>query len=150
VPPSKSFFKLKSLDELLKRKNQLDQFIKSCMIRKDIATSNIFRNFIEIEKNSPELSVSGPNQLSSIHDLPLGVRDLIYSKHENLLFLACSDMNISSRMDAYVTNFNLPWEKKTDAHITVGALLAYKVKLSDEGKYEFEKLWAKSFHVQVI
>lgn len=150
VPPSKSFFKLKSLDELTKRKNQLDQFIKSCVVRKDIATSSIFRAFIEIEKNSPELAVSGPDQLSSIHDLPLGVRDMVYSKHENLLFLACSDMNISSRIDAYVTNFNFPWEKKTDAHITVGAVFAYKVKINAEGAYEFDKLWAKSFPVQVF
>lgn len=96
------------------------------------------------------MSVSGPNQLSLIHDLPLGVRDMIYSKEENILFLACSDMNIGSRIDAYVTNFNFPWEKKTDAHITVGALFAYKVKLSDEGQYEFDKLWAKSFPIQVV
>jgi len=133
VPPSKSFFKLKSLDELTKRKNQLEQFIKSCVVRKDIVSSSSFRSFIEIEKNSPELAVSGPNQLSSIHDFPLGVRDMVYSKLENLLFFACSDMNISSRIDAYVTNFNLPWEKKSDAHITVGALFAYKVKLNDDG-----------------
>lgn len=119
-------------------------------MRKDITTSKLFREFIEIEKHSPELSVSGPEQISSIHDLPLGVRDMFYSKYENLLFLACSDMNISSRIDAYVTNFNLPWEKKTDAHITVGAVLAYKVILTEDGKYEFDKLWAKSFPVQVL
>jgi len=149
VPPSKSFFKMKSYDELTKRKNQLDQFLKQCVLRKDIVTSDIFREFIEIEKNSPELAISGPNKLAEIPDLPLGARDMIYLKYENLMFLACSDMNIASRLDAYVTNFNLPWEKKTDAHISVGAVFAFKVTYNTEGNYNFDKLWAKSFPTQV-
>lgn len=140
---------MKSYDELTKRKNQLDQFLKSCVLRKDIVASDILREFIEIEKNSPELAVSGPNKSGEIPDLPLGVRDMIYLKYENLMFLACSDMNIASRLDAYVTNFNLPWEKKTDAHISVGAVFAFKVTVNSEGSYVFDKLWAKSFPTQV-
>ena len=141
---------MKSYDELNKRKNQLEQFLKGCVLRKDIVTSEIFREFIEIEKNSPELAISGPTKLAEIPDLPLGARDMIYLKYENLMFLACSDMNIASRLDAYVTNFNLPWEKKTDAHISVGALFAFKVTYSSDGSYHFDKLWAKSFPTQVI
>ncbi len=141
---------MKSYDELTKRKNQLEQFLKGCVQRKDIVTSEIFRDFIEIEKNSPELNISGPEKLAEIPDLPLGARDMIYLKYENLMFLACSDMNIASRLDAYVTNFNLPWEKKTEAHISVGAVFAFKVTHNSEGNYHFDKLWAKSFPTQVI
>ena len=65
------------------------------------------------------------------------------------MLLACSDMNIASRLDAYVTNFNLPWEKKTDAHISVGAVFAFKVTYNSDGNYHFDKLWAKSFPTQV-
>lgn len=140
---------MKSYDELTKRRNQLDQFLKACVLRKDIVTSEVFREFIEIEKNSPELAISGPTKISELLDLPLGVRDMIYLKYENLMLLACSDMNIASRIDAYVTNFNLPWEKKTDAHISVGAVFAFKVSCNSEGVYHFDKLWAKSFPTQV-
>ena len=133
-----------------KRKQQLDQFLKTCVLRKDILNSDSFRDFIEIEKNSPELSVSGPEKIAELPDIPLGIRDMVYLKYENLMFFACSDMNIASRLDAYVTNYNLPWEKKTDAHISVGALFAFKVTSNSEGAYHFDKLWAKSFPTQVM
>ena len=149
TPPSKSFFKMKSYDELTKRKVQLDQFLKACVIRKDIVSSDIFREFIEIEKHSPELSITGPIKVSEAPELPLGIRDMIYLKNENLMLIACSDMSITSRLDAYVTNFNLPWEKKNEAHISVGAVFAYKVINDSEGIYNFDKLWAKSFPTQV-
>ena len=110
---------MKSLEELNKRKQQLDDFIKQCGLRKDITTSELFRQFIEIEKNSPELSVKGPEKIAELPDIPLGIRDMVYLKNENLMFLICADMNIASRLVAYVTNFNLPWEKKTDAHISL-------------------------------
>ena len=58
-------------------------------------------------------------------------------------------MKIASRIDAYVTNVNLPWEKKTDAHISVGSVFAFKVNQNSKGStYMFEKLWAKSFPEQ--
>jgi len=147
--PGKSFFKISSYDGLNKRKIALEQFLKDCVTRKDIMTNESFREFIEIDKHSPELTTNGPNKISEFSDLPLGVRDFIYLKYENVILLACADMNIASRIDAYITNVNLPWEKKTDAHISVGAVFAYKVVQDSSGSYYFEKLWAKSFPKQV-
>ena len=58
-------------------------------------------------------------------------------------------MNIGSRVDAYITNTNLPWEKKTNEHVSVGAVFAFKVIEDKRGNsYIFEKLWAKSFPQQ--
>lgn len=148
--PGKSFFKLSSYDGLNKRKIALEGFLKECVARKDIMTSEAFREFIEIDKHSPELTTNGPTKLSEYVDLPLGVRDFIYLKYENIMFLAAADMNIASRIDAYITNVNLPWEKKTDAHISVGAVFAYKVTTDSSGAFYFDKLWAKSFPKQVI
>ena len=56
-------------------------------------------------------------------------------------------MNISSRLDAYFTNVNLPWEKKTNSHVTVGALIVYRYKQEGEAYY-FDKLWTKSYPMQ--
>ena len=58
-------------------------------------------------------------------------------------------MNITSRVDAYLTNVNFPWEKKTDTHVTVGALMLYRFKV-ENNVHSFEKLWVKSFPTQVI
>ena len=64
-----------------------------------------------------------------------------------MLFIVCCDMNITSRFDAYITNVNLPWEKQTTAHISVGAVFAYRV-IPTKDSYYFERLWAKSFPEQ--
>ncbi len=147
--PGKSFFKITSYDGLNKRKNQLEQFLKDCVSRKDIVNNESFRDFIEIDKHSPEMAINSPILLSEFSELPLGVRDFIYLKYENVIFAACSDMNITSRLDSYITNVNLPWEKKTDAHISVGAAFAYKVTTDSNKTFYFEKLWAKSYPKQV-
>lgn len=68
-------------------------------------------------------------------------------KYEKIIILAVSDMNITSRVDAYLTNVNFPWEKKTETHVTVGALMLYRFKV-DNNSHTFEKLWVKSFPVQ--
>jgi hypothetical protein len=146
--PGKTMFKVTSYEGLNKRKQQLDQFLKECVLRKDIMTSEAFKEFVEMDSHSPELTANGPEKISEFSDLPLGVRDFIYLKYENIMFVACCDMNIASRLDAYLTNVNLPWEKKTDAHISVGAVYAFKVSTDSTGAYYFDKLWAKSFPKQ--
>jgi hypothetical protein len=148
--PGKSFFKVSSIDALNKRKISLELFLRDCVTRKDIMTNETFREFIEIDKHSPELSANGPQKLSEFSEFPLGIRDFIYLKCHNIMLLACADMNIASRIDAYITNVNLPWEKKSDAHISVGALFAYKLTQDSKNENYFEKLWAKSFPKQVI
>jgi hypothetical protein len=150
IVPGKTIFKVSNYESLNKRKSQLEHFLKECVARKDILNSEAFKDFIEIDKNSPELSSSGPQKLSEHVDfLPLGIRDFVYLKYENIFLIACSDMNLASRMDAYITNLNLPWEKKTDAHISVGAVFAFKANPDSNGSYTFDKLWAKSFPKQV-
>ena len=65
------------------------------------------------------------------------------------MFIVCCDMKIASRLDAYVTNVNLPWEKKSDAHISVGSVFAFRVIHDKKNSPQsYEKLWAKSFPEQ--
>ena len=146
--PSKSLFKVSSYEALTKRRLQLEQFLQECVQRKDIVSNENFKDFLELDKHSPELSYNTPVKISEYVDLPLGVRDFVYLKYEGVLFLVCSDMNIASRIDSYVTNVNLPWEKKTDAHISVGAVFAYKVSSDPKNAYQFDKVWAKSYPIQ--
>jgi WD40 repeat protein len=146
--PGKTVFSVTSYEALNKRKSQLEQFLRDCVCRKDIINCEAFREFIEIDTHSPEISGFAPVKLSEFEGLPLGIRDFVYLKYEGILFIACSDMNITSRVDAYITNVNLPWEKKIESHITVGAVFVYKVSIDSNGVYYFDKLWAKSFPVQ--
>ena len=43
-------------------------------------------------------------KVAEYNELHLGGRDFLYLKEENLMFVAMSDMNITSRLDAYLTN----------------------------------------------
>ena len=44
-------------------------------------------------------------------DFQQGVRDFIYLPEYKAAFVACSEMNIVSRLDSYFTNYTMPWEK---------------------------------------
>ena len=147
--PGKTFFKIKNKDQLDKRKDQLELFLRECINRKDIESNEAFKTFLEIDKHSPDLVNNPPTIIYENNELPLGVRDFVYIEEYHVIFIVCCDMKITSRVDAYITNTNLPWEKKTNEHISVGALFAYKVIEEKRGNtYIFEKLWAKSYPQQ--
>ena len=147
--PGKTLFKIKDKDQLEKRKKQLETFLKECAKRKDIESNEYFKGFLEIDKHSPELKYNAPTIIYENNELPQGIRDFYFFEEASIIYIVCCDMKIASRIDAYVTNVNLPWEKKTDAHISVGSVFAFKVIQDKKGlPHVYEKLWAKSFPEQ--
>ena len=123
--------------------------MKECAKRKDIESNEYFKNFLEIDKHSPDLSYNAPSIVYENSELPQGIRDFVFFEEANIMYIACCDMKIASRIDAYVTNVNLPWEKKTEAHISVGSVFAFKIIFDKKGIVNlYEKLWAKSFPEQ--
>ena len=147
--PGKTLFKIKDKAKLENRKNQLETFLRECANRKDIISNDSFKGFLEIDKHSPELTYNAPTIIYQNNDLPLGVRDCVYFEQGQILYIVCCDMKITSRVDAYITNVNLPWEKKTGDHISVGAVFAFKLIADKRGNsYYFEKIWAKSYPEQ--
>ena len=147
--PGKSFFKIKSSDALTKRKNHLELFLHQCVNRKDIMASDYIKDFLELDRHSPNLTFNSPEKKYELTELPLGIRDLYYFNDEKIIFVACSDMNIASRVDSYITNVNLPWEKSNGEHMTVGAIYAFKLNFGVSNPTEiFDKRWAKSFPTQ--
>ena len=103
-------------------------------------TNNTFRQFLEIDEQMPESLAYSPVKVAEIADLTLGARDFVYVEHRGLLFIAMSEMNIGSRLDSYITNFSMPWEKKKQknatnndgVYSTVGAVCCYKMKLNKD------------------
>ena len=147
--PGKTLFKIKNRDQLENRKKQLEFFLRECAKRKDIESNEYFKGFLEIDKHSPDLTYNAPTIVYENSELPQGIRDFIFFEEANIMYIVCCDMKIASRLDAYVTNVNLPWEKKTQAHISVGSVFAFKVIQDKKGVIHlYEKLWAKSFPEQ--
>ena len=147
--PGKTLFKIKNKEALETRKKQLEFFLKECAKRKDIESNEYFKGFLEIDKHSPDLTYNAPNIVYENSELPQGIRDFYFFEEASIMYIVCCDMKIASRIDAYVTNVNLPWERKTDAHISVGSVFAFKVIQDKKGvTHLYEKLWAKSFPEQ--
>ena len=147
--PGKTLFKIKNRDQLENRKKQLEFFLRECAKRKDIESNPNFKMFLEVDKHSPDLTYNAPNIIYENKDLPQGVRDFYFFEEASIMFIVCCDMKIASRLDAYVTNVNLPWEKKGDAHISVGSVFAFRVIHDKKNSPQsYEKLWAKSFPEQ--
>lgn len=58
----------------------------------------------------------------------MGYRDIILVPEKKLFFSVTSDMNALSRVDSYLTNFKMPWNKgKEDGPVvlSVGLLEAW-------------------------
>ena len=52
----------------------------------------------------PESVAYQPVKMAEISNLSLGGRDFAFVKERGLLFVAMSEMKITSRMDSYITN----------------------------------------------
>lgn len=108
----KSYFKVTSFDGLTQRQNLLQDFLHKCCVRKDIISTDAFKEFLDLEKQAPELLLNRPTLLSEFNKLPLSIQNFIYLEDDGIVFLICSDMDMKSRIEAYITNTNLPWESK--------------------------------------
>jgi len=64
--------------------------------------------------------VNTPVKVAEFSELNLGGRDMLYIKEENLMFVAMSDMNITSRLDAYLTNVIIVGYKMYIVYISLG------------------------------
>ena len=67
-----------------------------------------------------------------------------------VLILALSDMNVASKLDAFFVNLGFSIAKKTDTQVILAAILAYRVtKDVNNIIWKFEKLWLKTYGVQI-
>ena len=147
--PGISFFKITSEDQLNKRKTDLEKFLRECVQRKDIFLNAEFRQFLELEKNAPEVIANDVKNKYDYKKLPLGVRSFIIVPNREIMCVCCSDMNIISRADSMLSNFSFPWEKKkANSHVPLGAAFIYQCKPSKKEIYTIHKIWAKSFPIQ--
>lgn len=66
-----------------------------------------------------------------------------------VFFSLCSDMNIASRVDSYLSNMKKPWQDESKANIvnsSVGILECHLAQTNE--KFEYKKAWTKSFSSQ--
>jgi len=149
--PQKTLFSLKTSSDIEGRREKIEKYLQTLITRTDTLSSEPLKRFLQVENFAPEVTVSPPKLLGDITNLVLGVRDFHYQPDQGIFFTAISDMSVTSRVDSYLTNMKMPWEKEVPpgTTVTVGAVECYLQtgKLED---VKFEKLWTKTFQTQVI
>ena len=146
--PGKTFSRLTSEQGLNKRKEQLEIFLRDCVKRRDILQNSDFQNFLELDKNAPEVVGNTVTLVYDYKKCPLGVRDFIVIPHREIMCVCCSDMNIISRTNVTLTNFAFGKTKGDDCQIPMGAAFIYQCKPDPKEIYKIHKIWAKPFPKQ--
>ena len=102
--PGKTLFKLSEAKAIEDRRKVLSGYLKTLINRKDMRSSLQFRKFLAFEANFPQSLAYEAKKIGVMQDFQKGVRDVIYMPQYNTALVACSEMNIVSRMDSYFTN----------------------------------------------
>lgn len=79
-------------------------YLQEIVNRPDMRTDPRFRAFILLDSHVPESVVYSPVKVAEVNNLALGGRDFVYVENRGLLFVAMSEMNITNRLDSYITN----------------------------------------------
>ena len=146
--PGITLFKMTSNEQLNKRKVDLEKFLRDCVRRKYIFLNQDFRQFLELEKNAPEVIANDVKNKYEYKKLPLGVRDFIVVPHRKIMCVCCSEMNVVTRGNSMMTNFSLRKKKDETKVIPLGAAFIYQCRPDQKEIYKIHKIWAKSFPIQ--
>ena len=145
--PGTTFFRVTSPEALKSRQVALEAFLRSCVQRRDILQNKLFKEFLELEKNAPEIVGNDVELVYDYKKLPLGVRNFKVIPHRKIMVVCCSNMNIISRSNVILSNISFS-KKSDDDKVPMGALFIYQCEPSKEEIYAIHKIWAKPFPVQ--
>lgn len=154
IIPSGTLFKVTSQEALNKRKEGLETFLIMCTKQDHILFTSEFLNFLEVEKNLSNIKQLDAELFFQYSKLPLGLRDFKIYEKKGVLFVCCSDMNIVSRADSVIANFNFFGNDKnryTGNDLPLGAFFVYQFEKNFKNPNErfiVHKIWAKTFLVQ--
>ena len=73
----KSLFNVTSFNELTARQNLLQEYLHECCLRKDIISTDAFKEFLDLDKQAPELLLNRPKLLSEFNKLPLSIQNFL-------------------------------------------------------------------------
>ena len=102
--PPKTWLPLKYDTDIEDRRLKLHNWLFEIVNRVDMRTSPIFRFFCIVDHYMTESISYSPVKIAELNDLQLGGRDFELSLSKGLLFVAMSEMKITSRLDSYITN----------------------------------------------
>ena len=151
--PPKNILSLYDAESVNLKKNQFQNFLSSCVNRKEIYSTIEFKNFIELKNYSPELFGNEPSLLGNIEFLPESITDIKYIEFEieqiNILILSMAEMGVNDikTNDAFL-NFKNTKHNLNEEIINnnlLGMTIVFQVMNNEEGKYDFNQIWQRRF-----
>lgn len=151
--PPKNILSLYDAESVNLKKNQFQNFLSSCVYRKEIYSTFEFKNFIELKKNSPELFGNEPFLLGSIEFLPQSITDIKYIEFEieqiNILIISTAEMGVNDikTNEAFLNFKNTKHNLNEDIinNNLLGMTMVFQVNINDEKKYDFNQIWQRRF-----
>jgi WD40 repeat protein len=89
-----------------------------------------------------DIYIPQPIKVAELPGLSLTISDFICLESKRILFLALSDMDTATRIEAYFST--LPLFKKADKKVILGNIACYMI-VNKEGRWEFKHLWSKGY-----
>lgn len=151
--PGKTLLPVKKLEDIDKRRDGLEKYMQGLASKVDVYASKTFVHFLDLDKHKPDLELNDVEQVARIMNTHLGYRDFHFVEDRKFYYAVTSDPNTVSRLDSYLTNLNMPWEKNVDkdqALLAVGSLEAWGRVKKGSDLFYYEKLWIKTFKSQAI
>eukprot|EP00743_Colponemidia_sp_Colp-15_P004312 GILK01004652.1.p1 GENE.GILK01004652.1~~GILK01004652.1.p1 ORF type:complete len:535 (+),score=60.10 GILK01004652.1:42-1646(+) len=151
--PGKTVFRSTSPEFVESRRRGLDAYLQSLIQQRDALASQELADFLELGKHAPSLpsaSSKAPVQVGDIPDTGLAVTDFTYLPHHGIIFVALADMSPTSRMDSYLTNIQMPWEKNNTATPSIVAIGGFACYAQTRNTWQFDKLWTQKLPQQAF
>lgn len=151
--PGKTLLPVKKLEDIDKRRDGLEKYMQALTERLDVYANKTFVHFLDLDKHKPDLELNSLEMVSRITHKLLGYRDIHFTEDRKFYYAALSDTSTVSRLDSYLTNIPMPWDKagkKDEALLAVGGVEAWgRVKRGGD-TFNYEKLWLKTLKSQAI
>ena len=110
--PAKTF--TRSLDPgfIAWRRKELDRWMQHVLQSEFVQRSVIFAHFCGVQQQLGEKAVGYylPVETKSMTDPQFGLNDCFHHEKDGVMFTACEDVNVLSKLERKLTNIRLPWE----------------------------------------
>ena len=152
--PPKNLLTLFDAESVKLKKEIYQQFLSSCVNRKDLSSSIDFKNFIELKNNSPNLFGNEPLLLGKLEFLPQSITDMIYIEYDieniNFLIISTAEMGVNTaKINEKLLNFENSYKSFKGDIINdnniLGMTMIFHVTKDIEKNFDFNPIWERKF-----
>jgi len=110
------------------RRLKLNGFLRGCTANHAVCRSSEFLRFLVIVQSldgvteEKQLRCSFLGEFQSTLDPLFGVNDFVFDRDHRMIMSISQDVFVVSRIDSFLSNIQLPWQKESDSVVPVGTL----------------------------